>query len=232
MDEKLIKKIQKLLALSESNNEHEAQTAMLKAQELLLKHKLSLKKVKEFKTYSSVKEKKTKISFKKAKWKGELASLIGDNFGCYVFFKTRYSHTITFLGKEEDIVICNIMLEYAIDCVTSTVKKLKYQYQKKGYSTRGIENDYAIGFISGLSKKFEEQKQTNQKWGLIPLIDKKVTEAYNKINFRKKVNVDISFQGYNEVLEQGYEDGKQFSISDKITEEKNTDIPLVDEKID
>ena len=42
MDEKLIEKIKKLLALSESSNENEAKIAMLKAQELLAKHKLSI----------------------------------------------------------------------------------------------------------------------------------------------------------------------------------------------
>ena len=198
MDEKLVKKIQKLLALSESNNEHEAQLAMLKAQELLIKHKLSLKDVKEFKTYNdSIKEKKTKISFKKAKWKAELASLVGDNFGCYVFFKTRYSHTITFFGKE---------------------------YLKEGYSTKGIENDYAMGFINGLSEKFEEQKQANQEWGLILLKDEEVTKEYNKIDFRGKVDTNTSFQGHNEAYFQGLKDGKKFSISDRITEEESTDI--------
>jgi len=225
MDEKLVKKIQKLLALSESSNEHEAQSAMLKAQELLIKHKLSLKEVKEFKTYNdSIKEKKTKISFKKAKWKAELASLVGDNFGCYVFFKTRYSHTITFFGKEEDIIVCNIMLEYAVDCINNAVKKLRYQYLKEGYSTKGIENDYAMGFINGLSEKFEEQKQANQEWGLILLKDEEVTKEYNKIDFRGKVDTNTSFQGHNEAYFQGLKDGKKFSISDRITEEESTDI--------
>ncbi|MFR2890971.1 MAG: DUF2786 domain-containing protein, partial [Clostridium butyricum] len=43
--EDIILKIQKLLALSKSSNENEAQNAMLKAQQLLIKHKLSLKDV-------------------------------------------------------------------------------------------------------------------------------------------------------------------------------------------
>lgn len=62
MDTKIIERIQKLFALSESSNEYEAQVAMLKAQQLIVKHKLSLREVKEFKVYSSlIKERKTKI---------------------------------------------------------------------------------------------------------------------------------------------------------------------------
>lgn len=68
MDIKIVERIKKLLALSESSNEHEAQLAMLKAQELLVKHKLTIKEVKEFKVYNSeIKEKISSVSFTKAK---------------------------------------------------------------------------------------------------------------------------------------------------------------------
>lgn len=187
MDTKLIEKIKKLLALSESSNEHEAELSMLKAQELLAKHKLSLKEVKEFKIINSaIKENISKISFTKAKWKAQLARLIADNFGCYLYFKTRRSHTITFFGREEDIAVCNIVLEYAVDCIDSVVKRLKYQYIRDGYSTRGLENDYAIGFITGLQRKFEEQKKVNQEWGLFLLKTKKLLKRMSKSNSKEK----------------------------------------------
>ena len=43
----IILRIKKLLALSEGSNEYEAKSTMLKAQELLEKHKLSLRQVEE-----------------------------------------------------------------------------------------------------------------------------------------------------------------------------------------
>lgn len=221
MDTKIIEKIQKLLALSESSNEHEAQASMVKAQQFLAKHKLTLREVKEFKVYSSpIKERKTKVSFTKAKWKANLAEVIADTFGCYHFFKTRRTNTITFFGREEDIIVCNIVLEYAIDCIDSVVKKLRYQYLREGYSTKGLENDYAMGFIAGLEEKFEEQKKANQEWGLVLVKDSQVIEAYENLEkgFIGSINTDTSFKGYTEVYQQGYGDGKCFSISDKITE--------------
>lgn len=220
MDTKLIEKIQKLLALSESSNKHEAELSMLKAQELLAKHKLTLKEVKEFKTFNSaIKENITKVTFTKAKWKAKLARLIADNFGCYHYFKTRHTNTITFFGREEDIVVCNIVLEYAIDCINSAVKRLRYQYRRNNYySTKGLENDYALGFINGLHEKFEEQKKANQEWGLVLVKDKEVVDAYDQIKFKGTVKTGINYQGYSDVYEKGYEDGEKFSISDKITE--------------
>lgn len=220
MDTKIVKKIKKLLALSESSNEHEAELSMLKAQELLAKHKLSLKEVNQLEINSNIiKENITKISFTKAKWKASLASVIAENFSCYLYYKTRRTHTITFFGREEDVLVCGIVLEYAIDCICSVVKRLRYQYKKDGYSTRGLENDYALGFVGGLSKKFEEQKKVNQEWGLILVKDKEVTDLYKKIKFRKrKVNTSTQFNGYTDAYKQGFVDGKKFSISDKITE--------------
>jgi hypothetical protein len=224
MDEKIIVKVQKLLALSESSNENEAQLSLLKAQELLAKHKLSLKEVKEFKSYNrSIKEKVSSVSFTKAKWKAKLSRLIADNFACYHYFKSRRTHTIAFFGREEDVTVCNIVLEYAVDCINSSVKRLKYQYSKHGYSTKGLENDYALGFIKGLREKFEEQKKKNQQWGLVLVKDAEVVEAHSNIKFERSINTQTEFQGYTEIYNQGYEDGEKFSISDKISEGKADD---------
>lgn len=219
MNTKIVEKVQKLLALSESSNLHEAEAAMLKAQELLMKHKLSLKDVKEFKILNSdIKENVTKITFTKAKWKAKLARLVADNFGCYIYFKTRYSHAITFFGREEDVTVCNIVLEYAIDCIGSVVKRLKYQNIKEGYSTKGLENDYALGFIAGLRYKFEEQKKSNQEWGLVLVKDQEVTEAYDLIKFKRSINTDTRYHGQSDAYKKGVKDGERFSISDKITQ--------------
>lgn len=114
-------------------------------------------------------------------------------------------------------------MEYAIDCINSAVKKLKYQYVKNGCSARGIENDYAIGFINGLRSKFEEQKRANQEWGLVLVKDKEVVEVYSQIKFNKTIITDTWFQGHPEVYEKDIVDGEKFSISDKITEGETED---------
>lgn len=220
MDNKIIEKIQKLLALSKSSNEHEAQVSMLKAQELLVKHKISLKEIEEHKDINVIRN-KTNVTFTKAKWKGRLANIIADNFGCYSFFNTNRTHTIVFIGKDEDVTVCTIMLDYAIDCINSVVKKLRYEYSKEGYSTKGLESDYALGFIDGLSTMFEKQKQENQEWGLVLVKDKEVVEAYNNIDFTRTVNTNTKFKGFNDVYRQGIEDGENFSISDRIVGAEN-----------
>lgn len=222
MENNIIIKIKKLLALSESSNEYEAKVAMLKAQELLAKHKLSLKEIEEHEDIN-VMEGKTNITFRQGKWKGKLADLIAENFGCYHYYRTNRTHTIIFMGKDEDVTACKMVLEYAVDSINSVVNRLRYQYRKEGYSTKGLENDYALGFIEGLEYAFEEQKQENQEWGLVLARDKEVVEAYEKKEFIGSINTNTNFQGFNEAYFKGVEDGEKFSISDKIVgDEKGT----------
>jgi hypothetical protein len=226
MDYKIISKIQKLLALSESNNEHEAYASMVKAQELLAKHKLTMNEVKGFKVYNSaIKDFWTNISFTKGKWKAQLARLIADNFGCYHFFNTRRTNTIIFFGREEDAYICRILLEYAVDCINTTVRKLRYEYLKNGYSTKGLENDYALGFISGLKMKFDEQKATNEELALVLIKDKMVVEKYSEKKFNKSIDTSVEREGYDDIYDKGMEDGYDFDISNKITRKAEDETP-------
>ena len=72
MNKEVIEKIKKLLALSESSNEHESSTAMLQVQKLLVKHKLSMKEVEEYgeKEPINVVNDMSDICMTTGKWKG------------------------------------------------------------------------------------------------------------------------------------------------------------------
>lgn len=81
--EDIIIKIQGLLALSKSSNENEAQNAMVVAQRLLIKHKLSIKDVEQYKDENiKINENRTGVKFRGLNWKSNLARVIADNFGC------------------------------------------------------------------------------------------------------------------------------------------------------
>lgn len=229
MEEKIIKKIKKLLALSESSNKNEAQNAMLKVQELLMKHKLSLAEVEKYNVEDiKVDEKITDFTFTKAKWKGRLASIIADNLSCYCYYRTCRTHIITFMGKEEDVLVCEITLKYAIDFINDEVRKLKNEYRRDGHSIAGLETDYALGFIAGLEERFEEQKEKHQEWGLVLAKDAKVVEAFENINFRRAISTNSKYSGHLEAYSKGVEDGKKFSISDKIATEGEVEVLLLD----
>ncbi|MHC1749447.1 MAG: DUF2786 domain-containing protein [Cellulosilyticaceae bacterium] len=212
MEQDIVIKIKKLLALSESDNKHEAESAMLKAQELLAKHNLQLDQIKEFEE-QSVKKDATDITFTKAKWKGRLAKVIAANFKCEMYCMTYRVHQITFLGLEQDVAICKMMTEYAIEIIKQEVRKIARAYRNKGHSTKGIESDFALGFIDGLSKKFEEQKAKNKEWGLVLVIPKEVQDMYNDIKFTRKGVKPPQYKGHRDVYFDGVEAGENFNIN-------------------
>ncbi|EES50919.1 UNVERIFIED_ORG: hypothetical protein B2H98_08060 [Clostridium botulinum] len=221
--EDIILKIQKLLALSKSSNDNEAQTAMMMAQRLLIKYKLSIKDIEQYKKDSiKVDENRTGIKFRGSNWKSNISQIIADNFGCYLFYRSGRTHEICFYGKEEDVVICNIMLEYAIKCINSNgdklIKKLKQDRRRKYF--KGIKNDYALGFVRGLDERFKEQLKSNKEWALVLVKDQVVIDKYEEFsNDFETIQTSINYDKHLFAFKLGKKDGKNFDISNKIENE-------------
>lgn len=219
----IISKIQRLLALSKSSNENESQNAMIMAQRLLIKYKLSIKEVELYKKEDvKVGENRTGIKFRGSNWKSNLAQVIANNFGCYLFYKTNRTREICFYGKEGDVTICNIMLEYAIKSVNQNgdklIKKLKQDKRRKHFNR--IKDDYALGFIKGLDERFKEQVNSNKEWALVIVKDQIVIDKYDEFssNFGT-IETKIKFNKHLFAFDIGKEDGKNFDISNRIENE-------------
>ncbi|WP_307993044.1 DUF2786 domain-containing protein [uncultured Clostridium sp.] len=221
--EDIIIRIQNLLALSKSSNENEAQNAIMMTQKLLIKHKLSMKDVEQYKNESiKVDENRTGIKFRGLSWKSNLASVIADNFGCFLFYRSGKTREVCFYGKEEDVMICNIMLKYAVKSINlngdKLIKRLKQDKRRKHFD--GIKGDYALGFVRGLDERFKEQTKSNEEWALVMVKEQIVIDKYKEFSSDftyKQVNTD-----YNKHLfafNLGKEDGKDFDISNKIENE-------------
>ena len=228
--EDVILKIQKLLAVGKSPNRNEAQNAMIIAQKLLAQHKLSQKEVEEYQLNNVIiNEGRSGIKFRGASWKSNLANVIASNFGCYLFLRTSKTHEICFYGKEEDVIICDIILNYSIKCINcdgdKLIKKLKQDKRRKHF--KGIKDDYALGFIYGLNERFKAQINANKEWGLVLLKDQIVIDKFNEFsaNFGG-VNSSKQFDKHDFAFKIGKEDGKKFDISNKI-ESDNEDYILI-----
>ncbi len=221
--ENIISKVQRLLALSKSSNENEAQNAMMMAQRLLIKYRLSIKDVEKYKNENvKIDENRTGIKFRGSNWKSNLSKVIADNFGCYLFYRTGRTHEICFYGKKEDVVICNIMLEYAIKSVNLNgdrlIKKLKQDKRRKYFN--GIKNDYALGFIKGLDERFKEQLNSNKEWALILAKEQVVIEGFKEFSSEfTTVQTNTKFNKHLFAFNVGIEDGKNFDISGRIESE-------------
>jgi hypothetical protein len=220
--DKIIDKVSKLFALSESSNEHEAESALLKAQEYLAKYNLTMKDIRMNQEMNEninnpINDFSTGITYKKAQWKGTLGSVLAENFKCYCYNRMRGTNHLYFMGRKQDVFICNLALEYAINAIMKEVKRIKAIYVKIGRSTAGIENDYARGFISGLRQKFEEQKKNNQEWALILVKDDELVASYGKKNCKTKKTTQRRVE-HSDAYGRGIEAGKRFGIADRIAQ--------------
>lgn len=125
--EKVQERIQKLFRLSSSPNENEAQEALLKAQELMAKHKLTRQELGE-KPSSRVVELRTDITYtaRSSFWMVMLSQVIASNHCCKLFqshFKGKQTYQIAFCGMQEDAATCAALLRYAVDTVTVHIQK-------------------------------------------------------------------------------------------------------------
>lgn len=145
-------KIKKLLALSKSPNEHEAQSALAKAQRLMAEHKISMAEV-EDKEKRKAHEHSAGITYstRRDPWVLRLSKVISKNYCCESFSrreKGKQTYKLYFCGLNEDVEICMIAFKYATDCIQSEIKKRKQKGKLFNYTNELITsmcNGYALG---------------------------------------------------------------------------------------
>lgn len=139
--ETIIKKINKLLALSDTdknNSEQEAISASLKVQKLLAKYNLSLADVGIGK-----------------KWKFILAQAVASNFACKHFFVGR--EQIVFYGYKADIVSARRVFVYLFRVGDRLANQYAKEYRNKHGVADGIYNSFCRGFVAGVKKELDKQ---------------------------------------------------------------------------
>jgi hypothetical protein len=218
VSEKLIKKIMKLKNLSENNpNEHEAQEALLKMQQLMVEHGISeaVLNTESKKPEKEVVEGKA-TDYEKLSWyKKELAGIIANNFRCRWWMRSiRGKTAIIFFGLKEDVEVAQQVYEYALSALEYNADKYIEDRRKSEFirNSRGIKVTYMRGFLKGLHEKFKEQVDKNG-WGLILVRDELVEKKYNEMKFRKASASQVRSSGDASAYFSGYEKGKSFTMA-------------------
>ncbi len=221
-------KIKKLLALAQSPNIHEAKAALLKARQMMAEHKLSEADLGEPKD-RGVKTIWTDITCSKRKnpWAVCLSGIIGDNYCCIHTISNIYRKQrqyIGFIGLEDDVDICRMVFEYAIDCIMSESKRIRKENKScKSGQVSELCMSYGYGFTAGVAEAFRKQQEENSvEWGLIMKTPKEVQEEvegnWESVDFTPKKKPKISKGAYLD----GYADGEKFDPSRRLGEDEPT----------
>lgn len=217
-------RIRKLLALSESPNENEAKSALLKAQALMAEYKISEAEVRDLKLKDEkVEIVETDIVFtgKTDPWVFRLALLIAENYACetwYRCYRGRQSSWICFMGLESDVRICESAFTYAVNYIRDKYDDFKKEY--KGTGVKNIKthyNSYAYGFIEGMRDSYNQQK-ASQCLDLVIVVPEKVKTQYNNMKFSRS-SMSTSY-GENEgsaAYSKGRSEGRSYGSTKGIS---------------
>lgn len=215
----ILEKISKTLRLGkQNNNENEAQAAILAAQRLMTKYKITEEDINDFlnendKQDNEVIEENAENEINNDKWKRSLMITIAKNFRCDVYY---HGGKLVIVGAKEDILISKRVYLYAKQAILNSFKNFfrdNYEYYAEDTSIRNkCKREYALGFIKGLSEKFEEQK-VNSELALV-IVNPNVKEYLKNINFSGVHRNRTSYITNNYCYEEGKRNGKNLADID------------------
>ena len=209
--EKIMNRIKKLLDRAESNYSAEAESALLKAQQLMMQNGISKGDIEDIDVQPVI-EKQAHHS-QVSLWQGQVAYIIASNFRCKCYWHIDYQtgtkkRTMTFVGFKEDTVIAAEAYLYAIALVNRNIRKIRKRYPRV---TIKYLNTYKKGFLDGLRAKFKDQVEKND-WGLVIITPVKVIEHFDSLGtVSTKVRKIVESKNEN-AYQQGFLDGKSFNV--------------------
>lgn len=212
MNKKLIEKIQKLLALATSPVEAEAKAAAEKANELLLRHNLSMQEVaSEEKLYDGpVVVNKNKLGTEDS----YIFGILGDHFFIRVIHDYRYRKhgggtRVHFVGEETNLQVAI----YVYGFLSGAYKRLWKAFAEKHGLSRRHKKSYYVGLTDGIKSQLTIKRQSVEtETGLIVVPDANLDLfVENSLGKTSKIGGGKYFH-YPEIEEAGFKDGKNLHI--------------------
>lgn len=163
-EERLMRKVEKLLSLATSSNEHEALLAMQRVREIYAKYQLDCLRDNDRRQYEYL------VINRKRKRIDAVESLIYAILVEHFFVKVIYSTTYDaeafceykvaeILGSKENV----LMAEYVFHFLLSRTKALWESYKDASdYTSVQIKNSYTLGVLTGFRTKLRQQSSDHQ----------------------------------------------------------------------
>ncbi|WP_022669351.1 DUF2786 domain-containing protein [Desulfospira joergensenii] len=236
----MIRKIEKLLSLANSDNEHEARLASKKANDLIQKHNLDLFKDKDHgqksrATYRVITHKRKRIeSLQKS-----ILGILRDFYFVDTVTSSIYDphegesfRSIVLFGLQENLEVA----EYVYHYLLGTGKKFwKESRQRHGYQ-RGDKVSFDIGFVNGIRKTLEKSNPPEEPPAgidkrfpavtLNALINKENQIELNRV-FPRLRKIAYGRHRKGAAYEKGYEKGEKTLIKKGIHHRRTGLPPLL-----
>ncbi len=212
------------MALAQSQNQHEAESAMAKAHEFIAKYNIDILAREEGRHFVSVFVGHPALRHFREDY--HLASLLQDFYfvygiwvPAYVLDKGKMGSVLEISGTIQNVRIAS----YVHDFVKRFIDSRWQGYNKKRGLNRYRKTDFAVGILKGFRSKLKwqdtQRRRHKGKLGLIKIEDPLLQEH---VNYRYPYTASIRgkvLRGHEDVLRDGIGVGRKLVISKGITEE-------------
>lgn len=203
-NEKIIQTIKKVLALSSNNpSSEEAQSAALKAQELLAKYHISMAEVESLDLDKVEEIEESVVDVPAKKWKYKLAILVAKNFRCIAYLHGKAK--IVFFGHKTDSIIAAETFKYLFTLGDRLGNRAVKFAKAARTGTEGVYNSFVYGFCQGLQEALAEQCTA-----LMIVVPEDVKESYeDKMKFCRTSHVNYKYANRTSAFEEGRQEGRR-----------------------
>ncbi len=223
--DKIMLRVKKLLALAKSGNRHEAEAAMAKAHELILKYNIDLLAQNKQRDFTSAFIGEPALRHFREEY--HLTSLLIDFYfveglwvPAYVIKRGKMGRVLEITGIRKNVKIASYVYEFIKRYVDSKWK----DYNKTRKLNRYRKTDFSVGIVEGFRFKLEKQKKKVatklDTYDLIALGDPKLKDymtyryPHTRSFSRGGSSMDVN------VLNDGKRVGEKMVISKGVTEQK------------
>ncbi|MFQ5730285.1 MAG: DUF2786 domain-containing protein, partial [Waddliaceae bacterium] len=225
---RMLNKVNKLLALAQSTNKHEAQSAMAKAYVLLLKHNLSLLDVQSNREY-------TYKQIGKVGRRNPIQSMIGVIVSKFFFVEAIWTYSydqhrnqdgriLEIYGTQENVEIAEYVYDYLQHSSERLWKAYKSNQQMKGNKHR---RTYIYGLLDGFYQKLNKQVVEYQSKQLVWKGDPSLMAYYRRRNPRRVHSFSKISRSCRDAYRSGMTQGENLIIHKGIHGSSNEGIQLL-----
>jgi len=215
--EAILKKIKKLMALAGSCNENEAKAAAEKAQELMVRHQLTVQCI------QNVDFEYEDVNIGQAKKIMKEHSLILHILSQHFFVKTylhprftgysrtgkrQYNNDIQIVGTPVNVAVA----KYVFDYLLHTYKRLWKDYKGASGCDESAKGAYFYGLTEGIKSRLKEVKiKVETETGLVVIDDQGLVAKMKEMSLKKRQGPSYSRDADAEA--DGFDHGKKVQIA-------------------
>ena len=224
----VLRKVQKLMALATSSNKNEAEQAMIKSQQLLLKHNMESRYLDSQDEEKMFLKRIMKQSKENAKMRS-IARILETFFVSTVFRRAGDFTYLEILGSPVNIEIA----EYVAEILDNELERLwDHAKQQAGLKGMVAKNSFLVGIARGYCNKIQSLKReySSEVSHALMVIEKKLVDAKAMAYARLSSSKSSGHYCQNSSL-LGELMGKNLQINPGIHKATNSDVLLITERL-